>query len=109
MRREIPEGLHARVDHLRLSTADPIDILNTFWPEKRKRRILKYAVGVRHLKANGETVSPRGGVTRVLLCDREGQPHAEGLAVCSTTDNYSKKIGRDIATGRALKALESND
>ena len=45
--------------------------------------------------------SPRGGTTiaRVSVGGRRG----EGVARCSDQDNFSKRIGREIAVGRALK------
>lgn len=48
---------------------------------------------------------PTGGFTlaRVNLPDGE---QIVGVAECSQRDNFCKKIGRDIALGRALKQLE---
>jgi hypothetical protein len=49
-------------------------------------------------------IDPRGGHTKVVLTDPTGRT-VESIAKCSTQDNYSKKIGRDIALGRALKEI----
>lgn len=55
----------------------------------------------------GMPISPRGGRTIAKLYV-EGEdpkvdpPVAEGEANCSVNDNYSKKVGRDIALGRAV-------
>lgn len=50
-------------------------------------------------------LQPRGGhtIAKVVLADGS---EIVGEAHCSARDNYSKKIGRDIALGRALAALE---
>jgi hypothetical protein len=48
-------------------------------------------------------VDPRGGFTTVELVDRDKKVY--GVAYCSEKDNYNKKIGRMIATGRAMKDL----
>lgn len=57
----------------------------------------------------GREINPRGGLTiaqivredhegwRVVICD--------GEAYCSENDNYNRKIGREIAVGRALKVF----
>ena len=44
-------------------------------------------------------------VTHCLLND--GGIVAKGIAKCSETDNPDKKLGRKIALGRALKALDT--
>ena len=55
----------------------------------------------------------QGGMTlaEIYRINKKGKPVelvAEGFAHCSKRDNYSKRIGREIATGRALKEL-AND
>jgi hypothetical protein len=52
------------------------------------------------------TPHPRGGVTKVFIEDENGDVQASGTAFCSMADNFCRKIGRKIATGRALKRLE---
>lgn len=49
--------------------------------------------------------SPRGGQT-VATIHRGVSPIAQGVADCSIRDNFCKKIGRDIAEGRAMKQLK---
>ncbi len=44
--------------------------------------------------------------TRAVLLDSNGADVAQGVAECSHRDNPSKKIGRAIAVGRALKSYE---
>lgn len=49
----------------------------------------------------------RGGYTEVLILDkREGDLVARGEARCNPLDTYNKKLGREIALGRALKHLK---
>lgn len=50
-------------------------------------------------------IEPRGGKTVAKIILPDGS-EITGEARCSDRDNYSKKIGRDIALGRALKSLE---
>ena len=47
-------------------------------------------------------VSCRGGVT-ICFVPEEDDYMSVGIAVCSPLDPYNKKIGRQIALGRALK------
>ena len=49
----------------------------------------------------------KGGVTICQLYDADGLPIVTGTAVCSKLDTYSKKRGRVIAKGRALKVLRT--
>lgn len=43
--------------------------------------------------------------TCLLVSDQDTRLLARGVAICSNKDNFSKKIGRAIARGRATKAL----
>jgi hypothetical protein len=74
---EAPEGTHFRFEHCRnFSQKDGVVVL-----------------------------SPLGGTTICYLEeDRTNKVLAEGYANCSKTEQYVKKIGRDISSGRALKA-----
>lgn len=51
-------------------------------------------------------ISPFGGRTTCKITLADGV-EAWGVAECSNRDNYNKKIGRDIALGRALKNLSA--
>jgi len=44
-----------------------------------------------------------------LLSTPEGEPIARGIAICSPFDVFSKKAGRQIALGRALRAIKKRD
>ncbi len=56
------------------------------------------------IRASGWDIFPLGGTTIAEVYQGEDLI-ATGQAVCSNKDNYSKKIGRQIALGRALKEL----
>lgn len=47
--------------------------------------------------------SPRGGATFCSVLDADDHVVARGSAFCNAKDNFNKRIGRDIALGRALK------
>lgn len=77
---ELPEGLHFRYEHCRNFS-----------------------------KPNGygfdpTIISPLGGVTLAYLENDKNEILETGAAYCSETEQYVKKIGRDISSGRALKA-----
>lgn len=52
-------------------------------------------------KERGIQPCPRGGWTKAVVKFEDGTT-AIGTAECSQKDNYCRKIGRDIALGRAL-------
>lgn len=65
-----------------------------------------YKVRVCHQREkNGEELSPWGGITKVEITTPEGNNIA-GEAKCSSKDNYNKKIGIQIALGRAFKNVK---
>ena len=43
--------------------------------------------------------------TVVILIDTRTGRYARGVAICNKKDNFCKKTGREIALGRAIKAL----
>lgn len=59
----------------------------------------------------GYSFSPRGGRTEVLIkpINNPDMPMIISHAFCSNKDNYNKKLGVQIALGRALKFLNDND
>ena len=42
-----------------------------------------------------------GGKTEIIIDSPNGE-HYEGVAICSKTDNYNKRLGVKIALGRAM-------
>ena len=65
-------------------------------------------VRLHHMHRGNSSRSKRHGheyVTRAVLFDTEtGMRLTQGMAFCARGDTPSRKLGRDIAVGRALKA-----
>jgi hypothetical protein len=53
----------------------------------------------------GHTLGEQHRATAATVYDAEENIIATGLAVCHPNDQFSKRIGRNIARGRALKRL----
>lgn len=71
-----------------------------------------YKVHLKHLRRDTQPIkfdevsplSPLGGTTVAII--KQGEDIvAKGVAKCSDQDNYNKKIGANIALGRALRKL----
>lgn len=90
MKRQVPEGASVKYSHGR---------------RVKEQHGTFYRMKLRSWKDSDHTPEPRGGRTSVRLTLPNGE-EVWGIAECSTRDNYSKKIGRDIALGRALAAAE---
>jgi len=52
-------------------------------------------------------VSARGGKTRIEVRTPSGE-ELVGEAVCSKEDNWNRKMGNEIALGRALQTLKNS-
>ncbi|KKM11312.1 hypothetical protein LCGC14_1720980 [marine sediment metagenome] len=50
---------------------------------------------------------PAGGIATICLLRNGGLVH-RGIAFCSPLDQFIRKEGRNIALGRAIKAMECN-
>jgi len=50
-----------------------------------------------------ESYAAKGGYTRVDILDENGAIVSTGWAHCHPSDNYNRKLGHEIALGRALK------
>jgi len=48
---------------------------------------------------------PKGGVTVAAAVNNDGVVRYVGTAFCSMADNFNRKVGRLIATGRLLKKM----
>lgn len=57
------------------------------------------------LRELGYEPEPRGGRTVVSIMADDDTPIITQSAECSNGDNYSRRTGREIALGRALKAV----
>ena len=53
----------------------------------------------------GETPLGKGGYTRVRILHPSLDIHAEANALCHPRDNFSRRIGLEIAFGRAMKVF----
>jgi hypothetical protein len=79
-------GCKVRISHLRkVENGSPIPDVT-----------LPKGVAIKH----GFTVKPKGGITTVTIQWPTGY-RSQGYAICSDQDNFSRKIGREIALGRA--------
>jgi hypothetical protein len=75
----------------------------------RKRKGKTSPVDVLPYTKNDPGFSPscRGGITLVSVLDGDGKTVAEASANCSLKDNFSYRIGREIAFGRLMKATHN--
>lgn len=62
----------------------------------------------RHIRNYDEhhTVRPRGGMTICYVCNEGGDVLETAYSQCHPNDNFNKKLGRLISSGRAIKKLE---
>ena len=90
MRPAVPDGLTVRYEHHRRGRT-PSGLTFTVSPTDR-----------RHLSPE-DTILPTGGVTVAHLVDDAGNEIITAYAQCHDRDNYNRRIGRDIARGRAIK------
>lgn len=68
-----------------------------------------YKVRVLHFRNIFDNKSlEKGGKTVIQIRTPDGQ-EIEGQAVCSDKDNYNKRIGIQIALGRALSSIQKNN
>jgi hypothetical protein len=87
----IPAGVRVHITHLR-RPGRPIPGRGGY-------------VTKRELRAANVSPAPRGGCTYAELYDADDRLLAAATAVCSDQDQFNRRIGRDIALGRALKNL----
>lgn len=76
-------------------------VIVNHWRRSRNRPKIMFVLhGMNH------EAHARGGFTEVLVFDRkDGNVLARGESRCNPLDTYNKKLGREIALGRALKQL----
>jgi hypothetical protein len=97
------DGYDIRIDYFRLSE-DKLLFARGLDPYDWVTVALRACESVTALRDAGVTISPCGGSTIAQVYDGDTMV-AESAAICSPFDNFNKKIGRAIATGRALKSL----
>ena len=93
MRREPPPGSDIQISHSRYIGEDLVPM-----------RWLRKQPGSAKL---GSFIEAKGGLTVVVVYPPGRAYSTMGVAECSKKDNFCKKIGRDIALGRALKQLDA--
>jgi hypothetical protein len=86
---EIPTTLTATYEHRRMLRADMIEMRGEELGATEDVDVV---------------IDPRGGMTIARLRWPNGKVAAVGVALCRFDENYSKKVGRPIALGRALCA-----
>ena len=69
--------------------------------------LLLYSLVECNMINNKDTIYGKGGNVRVIIFHKDSPNTvvAEGLAKCSLQDNFNKKLGFQIAFGRAYKKL----
>ena len=50
-------------------------------------------------------IKARGGKTEVGVYNLSGEKLSEAVSVCSEYDGFNRKVGRDVAIGKALKKM----
>jgi hypothetical protein len=63
------------------------------------------AVKLKFIHLRDTDNKPFATVCKLIL--KDNRVISLGISICAASDNFSKKIGRDISFSRALKALES--
>lgn len=93
-------GIKVRVQHHRwsLPTTNP-------WEAPKLVRVSKYE---RKQLERLPIIFQNGGETHVSVQLPDGR-EAKGVAVCSTADQYHKKVGVYVATKRALASLKNEN
>lgn len=99
MKHEVPEGVVVRFGHGRRAKDDW-----GHWHRKKEGwgRWDPEGTTDGHRTHSSDEISTHGGRTHCKLTLPDGT-EIFGVAECSGRDQYNKKIGRDIALGRALK------
>lgn len=54
-------------------------------------------------KDQGHKLAPKGGVTHVMIAKSDDKWH--GASRCSRLDNFNRRMGLQIALGRAMKQM----
>ena len=62
-------------------------------------------ISIRKLSGLSQTFSNFGGKTKIEVTSPEGST-STGESICSSKENYNRRIGNEIALGRALASLK---
>lgn len=109
----LPEGHEIEYEHFRYGRADVINLRARF-EEDLQQRGLKVALDALNARIGylakypshekGHDISAKGGATRAVVFF-DGDSVASAWSRCSLWENFNRSTGRDVARGRALKAL----
>lgn len=74
-----------------------------------KVRVLHFRNLHKKKRLNGDSneISARGGSTTIEITTPCKQFTTVGKAVCSLEDNFNRRVGNEIALGRAIEHLKS--
>lgn len=94
-------GVEVRVSHYRPITSEARKKLCSY---EGRKVFSRYDLAQDDL--DGSAFAPHGGLTLVVL--NIAGHHYQGIARCSSRDNFSRKRGRDIALGRAWARAQAD-
>lgn len=94
MTQQLPAGYTCRYQHLR----------DFPWRTNQFATVPFRTTG--DLKRRGLSPATKGGMTVCHVYDPSGEHVLSAWAHCNPKDNFNRKIGRQIALGRAVKAVE---
>lgn len=60
-----------------------------------------------HLDGDSQEVTARGGSTTIEITTPDKQINVFGKSVCSLEDNFNRRVGNEIALGRAIEILKT--
>lgn len=108
----LPEGCSVRFEYHRYSDEDVSVALERLETEGWAAYLEAVSdVQSRPLRTYDEkraaTLSPSGGTTIATILDSEGNEVAQGVAQCSLRDVFSRRLGRMISLGKAIKEMEA--
>ncbi len=66
----------------------------------------RHSIKVQKIMGVAHEISARGGSTTIEVTTPDKLHTVSGMSVCSLEDNFSRKVGNQIALGRAIKELD---
>jgi hypothetical protein len=61
----------------------------------------------KRLNGSSKEVSARGGSTTIEITTPDKEHNVFGKSVCSLEDNFNRRVGNEIALGRAIEILKT--
>lgn len=101
------KGYKVEIEHRRFNNPRYIFIKKALqFPNTEYREIVKLDLAQPQKLPKDEIPVPKGGLTIARIIDGENLL-VEGQALCHINDNFCRKIGANIALGRANKELQN--